>query len=329
MLATEYDNFEVVVVDNGSTDESVAWLSSDSRVKVIALNENRGFCGGNNAALEETTGEFVVLLNNDVEVTPNWLTNLVEPARLDPSVAAAQPKLIDYNNRNCFEYAGAAGGHIDALGYPFARGRIFGTIEDDQGQYDSLSNVFWASGAALLLRRAALDKVGHLDERLFMHMEEIDLCWRLWRAGYSVIACPESVVFHMGGATLSQSNPRKSYFNFRNSLLLLYKHTTPNRWPAKFLKRLALDSLAVIRELVLLNPRAAWAIIRAYRDAHKLKTQFDLDRPGINDKQVEPSFAGSIVLAYFLRRRTRFSDLPSERFRAPFASRTREVPSQR
>ena len=179
-------------------------------------------------------GKYIVLLNNDVEVTPGWLTPLVVEAEENEDVAAIQPKLLQYDNRGLFEYAGASGGFMDYLGYPFTRGRLFDTMEADSGQYDQPADIFWATGAALLLRRSAIDKSGLLDEQFYMHMEEIDLCWRLKRLGYRIRVIPQSVVFHIGGGSLPYGNSRKTYYNFRNSLLTLYKNLSPGSWLRTF-----------------------------------------------------------------------------------------------
>ena len=314
VLATKYDNFEVVVVDNGSEDGTLEWLESVPDVRVLAQSENLGFCGGNNVAIRETSSEFVVLLNNDVAVSSDWLTHLVSSVSRDPSIGAMQPKIRSYRDQSRFEYAGACGGHLDTYGYPFARGRIFSTVEEDDGQYDTSEDVFWASGAALLLRRSAIDETGLLDERLFMHMEEIDLCWRLQHRGWRVVVEPSSVVFHIGGASLSHANPRKVYLNFRNSLLLLYKHTSRRRWPALIARRFAFDCLAMIRAIVLLRPRESAAILRAFLDAHRMKSAFEPERPSSDDATL-PSFGGSIVLEYFLLQRKTFNKLDKSRFR--------------
>ncbi|NNE36488.1 MAG: glycosyltransferase family 2 protein [Rhodothermales bacterium] len=322
VLATEYDNFEIVVVDNGSVDGSVEWLTQQD-VTLLPQESNLGFCGGNNVGIAKTSSDFVVLLNNDVEVAADWLSELVAQASTEPTIAAVQPKILDYSDRTRFEYAGAAGGHLDSVGYPFASGRLFDTIETDEGQYDEPMPIFWASGAALLLRRSALTEVGLLDERLFMHMEEIDLCWRLWQAGYSVRLAPKSRVYHIGGASLAQGSPKKMYYNFRNSLLLLYKHTSPGRWPLQFTKRVLLDVLAVVRGMLVLRPRESWAIVRAYADAHKMKKGFDQDRPDNDEDTFRPSYDGSIAAQYFFLGRKRFQDLPTKRFQGPFRDRTR------
>jgi GT2 family glycosyltransferase len=319
VLATAYPNLEVIVADNASTDGTAGWLQrTHPGVKVVCHPENWAFCRGNNAAVPDATGEFVLLLNNDIEVPPGWLWPLVHEMTADPTVAAVQPKLLQIDDRQRFEYAGAAGGHLDRLGYPFTRGRLFFTMESDAGQYDAPTDIFWATGAALLLRRSALDTVGLLDERFRLHMEEIDLCWRLHRAGYRVRVAPASEVYHIGGASLPQGSPEKVYYNFRNSLLLLYKHLPPSQWRRVFPERVLHDTAAVGRALALGKPAEAGAIVRAYADAHRMKSAFAADRPMETDSVVPPSYKRSIVWDYFMRGRRRFQELPSAAFARRF-----------
>ena len=325
VLASEYPAFEVVVADNGSSDGTAAWLrEAFPGVQVVEHGENLLFAEGNNRALAHCRGRYVCLLNNDVEVEPGWLGPLAAALDADPQVAAVQPKLLQYDRREHFEYAGAAGGHLDTFGYPFARGRLFATLEPDHGQYDAPADLFWATGACCLLRRSALDEVagpgGVLDRRLGMHMEEIDLCWRLWRAGHRVRAVPASRAYHIGGASLAQGSPRKVYLNFRNSLLMLYKNLPPRAWAATFPRRALLDQLAVGRALASGNGAEARAIVRAYADAHRMKGQFADERPAPGDPVVLPSYRGSVALDYFFRGRTTFDALPEARFR-PFPER--------
>jgi hypothetical protein len=253
----------------------------------------------------------VVLLNNDVEVDPDWLHPLVREMEAD-DVGAVQPKLLQYDDRDRFEYAGACGGFIDRIGYPFTRGRVFDTMEPDHSQYDDARDVFWATGAALMLRRSALDEVGTLDEQFEMHMEEIDLCWRLQRAGYRVRVAPESVVYHIGGGSLPKGNPRKTYYNFRNSLLMLYKHLAPADWRRVFPQRIAMDGAAAVRAAANGNLEEAQAILRAYRDAHRMKAAYDDVRPATTC--IRPPYRGLIAADYFLWGRTAFSNLPATGF---------------
>jgi len=317
VVATDYPEFEIIVADNASTDGTAAWIAREHpSVKIVRHPDNWRFCRGNNAALPHATGEFVVLLNNDVEVPPGWLWPLVDAATAAPDVAAVQPKMLQYDDRDRFEYAGAAGGYLDRAGYPFTRGRLFDTMERDRGQYDDARDVFWATGAALLLRRSALDAVGLLDERFEMHMEEIDLCWRLQRHGYRVRVAPQSAVYHIGGASLPSSSPQKTYYNFRNSLLMLYKNLSPSAWRRTLPVRLACDAAALGRTLAHGQLQDAKAIVRAYRDAWRLRRHYHEERPSASDRAVLPPYRGLVPVDYFLRGRHTFADLPSDRFRA-------------
>ena len=324
VVATDYPNLEIIFADNASTDGSAAWVAREyPSVKIVRHPENWLFARGNNAALPHATGDLVLLLNNDVEVPPGWLRPLVDTMTNDPEVAAVQPKLLQYDDRGRFEYAGGAGGYLDRLGYPFTRGRLLNTMETDHGQYDDARDVFWATGAALLLRRSALDEVGLLDERFEMHMEEIDLCWRLQRHGYRVRVEPTSTVYHIGGASLPQGSPRKAYYNFRNSLLLLYKNLPPAEWRRTLPLRMACDLGALGRALVGGNPREAAAILRAYRDAFRMRTHYRDIRPSDDTSAVLPPYEGILPIDYFLRRRTTFDALPAACFRGP----NRSVPA--
>ena len=314
VVDTAYPNLEIVLADNGSTDDSVAWVETTyPSVRVISMGENLGFCGGNNRAIEQTDSPFVVLLNNDVEVEPDWLGHLIARAQSDPTIAAVQPKLLQFDDHRRFEYAGASGGHIDRLGYPFARGRVFFEVEDDTGQYDEATDVFWATGAALLLRREALNQVGLLDEAFEFHMEEIDLCWRLRSAGYRVMVEPRAKAYHIGGGSLPKESPRKTAYNFRNSLLMLYKNLPPSQWRRVFPQRIAMDGLALLRFLGLGELRQAAAIVRAYWQAHRMKSGYA--RPAAGEV-VPPSYAKSIVADYYFRGKKRFSELSPEDFRS-------------
>ena len=222
---SEVDGAVVYVADNGSTDASVAMLRREfPSVHLILLEENHGFADGYNLALKQVEAEYVVLLNSDVEVTEHWLVPLAEYMDAYPETAACQPKIRSWRNKGQFEYAGAAGGFIDRYGYPFCRGRIMGVVEEDKGQYDTVIPIFWATGAALFIRLADYREAGGLDGRFFAHMEEIDLCWRLRARGRQLACIPQSVVFHVGGATLKKENPRKTFLNFRNNLVMLYKN---------------------------------------------------------------------------------------------------------
>lgn len=315
VVATDYPDLEIILADNASDDGSADWVAGAyPAVKIVRHPANWLFSKGNNAALPHATGSYIVLLNNDVETPPGWLRPLVAAMEAAPDVAAVQPKLLQYDARNTFEYAGGAGGFLDRYGYPFTRGRLFFTLEADTGQYDEPLDVDWATGAALMLRRSALDEVGLLDEQFEMHMEEIDLCWRLWRHGYRVRVVPASHVYHIGGGSLQQGNPRKAYYNFRNSLLMLYKNLPPARWRRVFPARIVLDGVAMLRALLSGRPHEAAAILRAYRDAHHLRRAYTQDRPTTLPPEAPPSYHGSIVVDYFLRGRRTFAALPTKRF---------------
>ncbi len=315
VAATDYPNLQIILADNASDDGSADWVAATyPNVVIVRHPENWAFCRGNNEAIAHATGRYILLLNNDVEVTPGWLDPLVDTMESHLACAAVQPKLLQTGERDHFEYAGGAGGFLDALGYPFTRGRLFATLERDDGQYDDGRRVFWATGAAMMIRREALDACGLLDERFFMHMEEIDLCWRFQRAGYHVRVDPRSIVYHIGGGSLPYGDARKTYYNFRNSLLMLYKNLPRRSWPLVMMARTMLDGVAVLRAVVTGNLADASSILKAYRDAHWMRGSFRAERPRLGERAVRPSYRGSIVVDYFLRRRRRFSDLPATRF---------------
>ena len=260
---------EICVADNASTDESVSYLQANfPNVRLIVLDKNYGFAEGYNRALEQVEAEYVVLLNSDVEVTPHWLEPLVEYMNTHPEVAACQPKIRSERNKEYFEYAGAAGGYLDKYGYPFCRGRIFDVVEKDEGQYDTVSSVFWATGAALFIRLKDYWGAGGLDGRFFAHMEEIDLCWRLRSRGRGIVCIPQSVVYHVGAATLKKENPRKTFLNFRNNLLMLYKNLPEKELKKVMFIRGLLDWVATFVFLLKgdgKNARAVWQARKEFK----------------------------------------------------------------
>ena len=260
---------EICVADNASTDESVSYLQANfPNVRLIVLDKNYGFAEGYNRALEQVEAEYVVLLNSDVEVTPHWLEPLVEYMNTHPEVAACQPKIRSERNKEYFEYAGAAGGYLDKYGYPFCRGRIFDVVEKDEGQYDTVSSVFWATGAALFIRLKDYWGAGGLDGRFFAHMEEIDLCWRLRSRGRGIVCIPQSVVYHVGAATLKRENPRKTFLNFRNNLLMLYKNLPEKELKKVMFIRGLLDWVATFVFLLKgdgKNARAVWQARKEFK----------------------------------------------------------------
>ncbi len=311
VLATDYPDLEVVVADNASDDGTAEWLAeSYPEVRVVRHAENRLFAGGNNAAVPHATGEVLCFLNNDVEVPPGWLRPLVA-ALDDPGVVAVQPKLLQHADRGQFEYAGASGGFLDAFGYPFTRGRLFDTLEPDHGQYDDARDVFWASGAAFVVRRDAFEAAGGFDESFGMHMEEIDLCWRLWRRGGRVRVEPASEVYHLGGASLPRGDARKMFFNVRNGLVMLAKNLPAAEARRALRARRVLDAVAAARAWLGGNRPEASAIRRARREARARIAAISAPTDGA---VVLPPYRGSVVLDYFLRGRRRFSDLPADRF---------------
>lgn len=225
VTAATYENFEVIVADNGSTDNSLSFLQLHyPGIRTILFKENYGFAKGYNEALKQVKADYYVLLNSDVEVQPGWLEPMVELLEKDRSIAACQPKILSWHNKKLFEYAGAAGGWLDEYGYPFAKGRVFDICEEDKGQYDQSEPIFWASGASLFIRPAVYHAVKGFDEYFFAHQEEIDLCWRIQLAGHKIYSCPSSVVYHVGGGTLPKGNSLKTYLNFRNNRIMLSKN---------------------------------------------------------------------------------------------------------
>ena len=267
---------EVCVADNGSSDGSCRLIQEEfPAVRLIRLSQNYGFAEGYNRALAEVDAEYVVLLNSDVEVTPGWLHPLTDFMDTHPEVGACQPKILSQRNRESFEYAGAAGGFLDRLGYPFCRGRIFETVEFDYGQYDTNLPVFWATGAALFIRLDLYREVGGLDGLFFAHMEEIDLCWRLRSRGHGIYCIPSSKVYHVGGATLKKENPRKTFLNFRNNLLMLYKNLPANELKVVMFQRFFLDWLAAAVFVLKGDFAAARAVSRARRQYKRLRPRFD------------------------------------------------------
>ena len=270
---------EICVADNASTDESVSYLQANfPNVRLILLDKNYGFAEGYNRALQQVEAEYVVLLNSDVEVTPHWLEPLVEYMDAHPEVAACQPKIRSERNKEYFEYAGAAGGYIDKYGYPFCRGRIFEVVEKDEGQYDTIQPIFWATGAALFIRLKDYQEAGGLDGRFFAHMEEIDLCWRLRSRGRGIVCIPQSVVYHVGAATLKKENPRKTFLNFRNNLLMLYKNLPEKDLKRVMLVRGILDGVAAVFFLLKGEKEAAKAVLQARKEFKCIRADFDSSR---------------------------------------------------
>lgn len=302
---------EVIIIDNASTDNSRLLLKDEfPSVRTIYLDVNLGFSGGYNEGIKQIDSEFVVLLNSDVEVSTNWLNPIIESMELEPNIAACQPKILDYNRKRHFEYAGACGGFIDTLGYPFCRGRIFQTLEEDLGQYNNSQEVFWASGACLVVRKDAYQKVGGLEADFFAHMEEIDLCWRFWNNGYKVAVNSEAKVYHVGGGTLANGHPRKTYLNFRNGLFLLIKNESVKNLLWKIPVRFLLDWIAAVQFSIVSGPSHGFAIIKSHihfiKGAKKMYAKRNMIAPHRN---IRSQYTGSIILDYYFRKKKKFSEL--------------------
>lgn len=310
---TTNPDVELCVVDNASTDNSVEMTSAlFPTVRVIQLDKNYGYADGYNKSIEQVNAEYVLLLNSDVQVTSHWLDNLVDYMDEHPEVAACQPKILSFRDKTRFEYAGAAGGFIDKLGYPYCRGRIFDELEEDNGQYDNIIPIFWASGAALMVRRQDYLSVGGLDGRFFAHMEEIDLCWRLNSRGKKIVCIPQSIVYHVGGATLKVS-PEKTYLNFRNNYLMLYKNCTESNLRFIFAVRALLDRLAMLLFYLKGESANAQAIKRAKRDFKHMKINFAASRIDnllkATNTQFKQAQVFSIVLSHYFFFKKHFSQL--------------------
>jgi len=300
----------VYVADNASNDHSVEFLKSRfPEVNIIELKENFGYAGGYNQALKQIQADYFVLLNSDIEVTENWLDTIIGKMEENPNIGAVQPKILSYHNKEYFEYAGASGGFIDYLGYPFCRGRIFDTLEKDNGQYNDERPIFWATGACLIVRSDAFFKAGMLDDTFFAHQEEIDLCWRMQKLGYKIYIYPQSKVYHVGGGTLNATNPRKTFLNFRNNLLLLHKNLDEKRFSIIF-TRLLLDGLAGIKFLIDLKPKHTLAIIKAHFAFYALMKQNKQKRISAQaNSKTDGIYPKSILKAYYLKNQKTFNQL--------------------
>ncbi len=308
---------KIFVADNGSVDGSAGFLKEHyPGITFLDLKKNHGYTGGYNRSLQLIQAEYYVLLNSDIEVTSGWIDPIVEIMDSDPEIAACQPKILSWHQRSFFEYAGASGGFIDKYGYPFCRGRIFEHLEEDKGQYDSYLEVFWATGACMFVRGSDFFKAGELDNDFFAHMEEIDLCWRLKRMGKRVICLPLSTVYHVGGGTLPKNNPRKTYLNFRNNLLLLAKNLPARHFYFVLLKRLVMDQVAAAKFLLsgqhhdfLAVYKATFSVLRNLRKKRK-------EGKALPYIPVSGVYGKSIVKEYFMMGKKKFSQLNPARFRS-------------
>ncbi|SMG13509.1 hypothetical protein SAMN05660862_0780 [Sphingobacterium psychroaquaticum] len=311
-----YTNIDFILGDNASTDDSVAFVKENfPSIRIISNSQNLGFAGGYNEVLKQVDASYYVLLNSDVEVTPTWIEPVIAYMEENPDIAAAQPKIRAYHAKSNFEHAGAAGGYIDKFGYPFCRGRLFNEVETDEGQYDDNREVFWATGAALFIRSEAWHAAGGFDADFFAHMEEIDLCWRLKRMGHRIGYVGQSTVFHVGGGTLNTSNPKKTYLNFRNNLVMVQKNYPFFKATWIIFIRLWLDLVALLKFLADRKPKDAWAISRAhqyfflniFKNAKKRKRYpVKENKTGI--------FKKSIVWNFYVNKIRKFSQLDAENF---------------
>lgn len=303
------DFANIIVVDNASTDSSVAFLKeSYPEIKRIEFDVNYGFAEGYNRAMEMVNYPYVVLLNSDVRVTENWLVEPLNFLENNSEYAVCQPKILDEKEPTKFEYAGASGGYIDSFGYPFCRGRIFDDLEVDNGQYDSVKDVFWASGAALFVRRSLYIEVGGLDASFFAHQEEIDLCWRLLNRNYKIACVPQSTVFHLGGASLDKMNPKKTFLNFRNNLVMLLKNLPVYALPIIFI-RMVLDGVAGLKFISEGKFSHCWAIIKAHFSFYSRIPSVLLNRKKTKKISKNLMYSKSILVEYFIKKNKTYSNL--------------------
>ena len=307
-------NAEVIVADNASTDDSVEMMKKEfPQIRVIVNARNSGYTGGYNEALRQVEAEFYILLNSDILVTPNWIEPIEKLFDSDPQIGAVQPKIRAFNQQSHFAYAGAAGGYLDLLGFPFFRGRIFETLEEDLGQYNDTREVFWASGACMFVRSTVFHQCGGFDESYFAHMEEIDLCWRMKNQGYRVMYEPASMVYHIGGGTLDKSNWKKTYLNFRNNLELIYKNIEDKYLFRRLFFRMLMDGVAAFKFLFSNGFSHFYAIVRAHLHFYRMLPSIRQKRIAL--KKLEKNrnstgvYMGSVVIDYFVRKRRNFSKL--------------------
>lgn len=312
VVASTYVNKKIIVADNASTDDSIVWLKKYfPQVDLVLLDQNFGFAKGYNQALKQVSARYYILLNSDVEVVAGWIEPAITLMEQDIMIAACQPKLLSYYNRTLFEYAGASGGWLDLLGYPFSRGRVFDICEVDYGQYDDVQPIFWASGAAMVVRSEVYHKMNGFDEFFFAHQEEIDLCWRMQKSGYKIMSCPQSVVYHVGGGTLPKGNQKKVFLNFRNNLIMLAKNWSLQEKVIKLPVRITLDLISCGKALILGDRQFFIGVLKAHlafykwaltgsKKNHSYQTQTSA-RTGYYNR--------SIVWQYFIKNKKTFKEI--------------------
>lgn len=308
---TDCNMADIVIADNYSSDDSVSFIQENyPALSVIKLPDNYGYAGGYNEALKQIETQYSVLLNSDVEVTPNWLEPMISFLDGNTDVAAVQPKILSQRNKDYFEYAGASGGFIDKYGYPFCRGRIFDRLEADKNQYDQPIDVFWASGACLVIRTEKYKEAGGLDVSFFAHMEEIDLCWRLNARGNRIVCIPQATVYHVGGATLTGENPIKTFLNFRNNLLMFYKNADDKTFKKVYRIRLVLDYIAILQMILTGRFKNAAATHQAHTEFHKIRKNYDYLKNENQQKQsslnIPTIFPNSILWHFYFKRHKTF-----------------------
>lgn len=319
LMKTTYPNVEIVVADNSSDDDSLAFLSENyPAIKVVLNDKNYGYAGGYNQSLQHVDADYYVLLNNDIEVPPGWLEPIIDVMSNDTKIAAAQPKVLDYNNHKKFEYAGAGGGYIDVFGYAFCRGRLFEVLETDNNQYDETTSVFWSTGACMIVQAKVFKQLGGFDEHFFAHMEEIDLCWRMQLAGYKLKIVPQSTVYHVGGGTLNKQSPQKTYLNFRNNLIMLTKNLPLSTlcWLIPF--RAVLDLLGSIFFMMNGLPKYSLAVHKAHvHYFFQFGKWWRLRKQNTSFKPLHKLmgvYNGSVVWEHFIRKVKYFSELNQSKF---------------
>ncbi len=308
MIRCTANDAKIYVADNASTDDSIQFVKTNyPEVKIIKNTSNGGYAKGYNDALQYIKADIYALVNSDIEVTENWLEPVIQEFKNDKQTAVIQPKILDFKNKNKFEYAGAAGGYLDFFGYPYCRGRLFSTLEEDTEQYNDTTDIFWASGACFFIRSTVFHELKGFDEDYFAHQEEIDLCWRIQNKGYSIKYVSQSIVFHVGGATLKESNPRKTFLNFRNSLSSILKNT-PNPFFI-ILSRLLLDGISGVKFLFEGKPLHTWAIIKAHFSFYSFIPNMLKKRKALTHKKAVYYHTKSIVWQYFVLGRKKFTEI--------------------
>lgn len=310
MLAFSKDIAEIYVADNASTDDSVAFVKNNfSDVKIIQNGDNGGYAKGYNDALLNIDADIFALVNSDIEVTQNWLQPIISRFKKEPNTAAIQPKILDFKDKARFEYAGAGGGYIDKYGYPYCRGRLFETLEEDKGQFNDTKAIFWASGACFFIRKNVFIELNGFDESFFAHQEEIDLCWRIQNVGYMIQYVGKSIVYHVGGATLDKANPRKTYLNFRNSLYIIVKNLPKGKLLPIVFIRMLLDGVAALKFLIELKPKHFLAVLKAHFHFYMTLSKLLAKRKSINANKKNYYDVKSIVWQYFVLRRKKFEQI--------------------